>query len=109
MLREIHSWWAQSLKDAVTGASEPAQGHQLLGLQRTLNPMSFEVHLTSTGVSQLLCSQACLHDDWRETGSTQLFVCRCSQTGTSTLHPSHPRVESIACKLLLHPDAQGLT
>ncbi|KAK4032241.1 hypothetical protein C8A01DRAFT_50919 [Parachaetomium inaequale] len=107
MLSEIHSWWAQSLKDAVTGASEPAQGHHLLGLQRSLNPMSFEVHITSTGVSQLLCTQACLHDDWRETGSTQLFVCQCSQTGTSTLHPSHPRVENIALSPISFPFRQA--
>lgn len=100
MLQEIHSWWSQNLKDA---AAPQVQKDDLpLGLQSASDLLSFEVHVTSNGISQILCSQASLHDDWKETGSVQLFVCRCNQAGTPGRQPTsnHPRVEKIACKCL---------
>jgi len=103
MLREIHSWWAHNLKDAVTATKEPVQDDNPQGTQDTCNPLSFEVHLVSDGVSQLLCPGASLQDDWRETGSTQLFECRCSQTAS---HRSHPSVENIALSPLSFPFRQ---
>jgi hypothetical protein len=53
------------------------------------------------GVEQLLCAKACLHDDWKATGSTQLFLCRCGEVETLRRAPEHSKVESIACKRFL--------
>jgi hypothetical protein len=100
MLKKIYSWWLQNLNDP---AGPQAQKYDLsLGLQGASNLLSFEVHIISNDTSQILCPQASLHDDWKETESVQLFVCRCSQTGTARRHAtcSHPRVENIACKRL---------
>ncbi|EAQ86350.1 hypothetical protein CHGG_07603 [Chaetomium globosum CBS 148.51] len=100
MLQEIYSWWSQNLKDV---AGPQAQKDDLsLGLQGASNLLSFEVHLISNGTPQILCSHASLHDDWKETGSMQLFVCRCSQPTSG-----HPRVEKIALSPLSFPFRQA--
>lgn len=97
MLQEIHSWWTQNLKDAESTRSEPAFREQSSELQGAIEPIYFEVSLITDGVSQLLCPRACLHDDWRETASPQLFMCRCAETSLG-LGSSHSRVESISRK-----------
>ncbi|KAH6850634.1 hypothetical protein B0I37DRAFT_118134 [Chaetomium sp. MPI-CAGE-AT-0009] len=107
MLQEIYSWWSNNLKDAA--AAQVEKDHLPLGLQGASNLLSFEVHLTSNGASQILCPQASLHDDWKETGPVQLFVCRCSQAVTPGRQPtcSHPRVENIAMSPLSFPFRQA--
>ncbi|KAH6641083.1 hypothetical protein F5144DRAFT_562477 [Chaetomium tenue] len=100
MLQEIYSWWSQNLKDS---AAPQAQKDDLpLGLQGASNLLSFEVHVVSNGISRILCSQASLHDDWKETGSVQLFVCRCSPPTSS-----HLKVEKIALSPLSFPFRQA--
>ena len=100
MLQEIYSWWSQNLKD-VTGP-QVHKDDLPLGLHGASDLLSFELHVTSNSTSQLLCPQTSLHDDWKEAGSVQLFVCRCSQTGTPGRQATcgHSRVEKIACKRL---------
>ncbi|KAL2197719.1 hypothetical protein P885DRAFT_35147 [Corynascus similis CBS 632.67] len=91
MLREIHSWWVHNLKDAVKGEGNSVAQTPHDGLQASSDLASFEIYLTSNGTPQLLCPQACLCDDWREVGNTQLFECRCKQKKS---HPNHVRVET---------------
>jgi hypothetical protein len=100
MLKEIHAWWAQNLKH-VPAAKKPAWGNNFLGPKPEVEPLSFAVSVVESpetfGVSWGLCSKACLRDDWRETTSSPLFVCRCNKaTGPK---PSRCRVETISCKL----------
>ncbi|KAK3297356.1 uncharacterized protein B0H64DRAFT_473482 [Chaetomium fimeti] len=107
MLQEIYSWWSNNLKDSI--AAQIQKDHLPLGLQGESKLLSFEVHVTSNGVSQILCPQATLHDDWKETGAVQLFVCRCGQTVMPGGQPtrSHPRVEKIALSPLSFPFRQA--
>ena len=96
MLKEIHSWWTQNLRDAASARSEPSFRGGSSELQEVVEPILFEVYLVENGVSQLLCSRACLHDDWHETASPQLFMCKCAETS-----PRHARVENISRKQCL--------
>ena len=99
MLKEIHAWWAQNLKD-VSAAKEPAWGNNLLGLKPEVEPFSFVVSVVECpetfGVSWQLCSKARLRDNWRETTSSPLFICGCNNaTGPK---PRRCRVETISRK-----------
>lgn len=88
MLREIHVWWAQNLKDATVKAAAAASPDPALALaEEESGLVSFEVH----GTSQILCPRARLHDEWKEPGATQLFVCACRSA-------RHVAVEDIACE-----------
>ncbi|KAK4247066.1 hypothetical protein C7999DRAFT_14853 [Corynascus novoguineensis] len=103
MLREIHSWWAHNLKGAVKGEGNPVAQTPPDGLQASRDLASFELYLTSNGTPQSLCPEACLCDDWREVGNTQLFECRCKQ---NTSHPNHTRVENISLSPFSFPFRQ---
>lgn len=98
MLKEIHTWWARNLKEVSTARNDPVQADQdQLGRQGVTSPITFETYIQVTnGVPQLLCPKTCLHDDWREARSVQLFLCRCGQVTTSRAGPAHPRLEAIA-------------
>ncbi|KAK4096717.1 hypothetical protein N658DRAFT_501244 [Parathielavia hyrcaniae] len=108
MVKDIHTWWAQNIRDAANVRTEPApERDQSLVFQSAVRPLSFEVHLSSNDSFQLLCAQACLHDDWKDMGAVQIFVCKCSQTETPSLGPRHPRVEKIALSPLCFPFRQA--
>lgn len=104
MIKEIHSWWAQNLRDIATTAttvpSETSQAHEVQ-LTTSSGPgcfaFAFEVYMVTGGVASLLCPEACLHDDRDETGSdlTQLFICRCHQINVPNRTAKHPSVENI--------------
>ncbi|KAK4149983.1 hypothetical protein C8A00DRAFT_46525 [Chaetomidium leptoderma] len=110
MLHEIHSWWAQNLKDVAAIASAPVHQDSSIGLQRATRPISFGVYLIAGGVSQILCPEACLHDDWKETGSSQLLVCmgtHAKETAGPT--PGQCRVENIGLNWCLPGNAGSWT
>lgn len=102
MLKEIHSWWTQNLRDAASARSEPSSTGQSSELQEAVEPIFFEVHLVVDRASQLLCPRACIHDDWREADSPQLFMCKCAGT-SGGVGANHSTVESISCKQHVDP------
>ncbi|KAK4099567.1 hypothetical protein N658DRAFT_498272 [Parathielavia hyrcaniae] len=108
MVKDIHTWWAQNIRDAANVRTEPAlEKYQSVEPQSATSPLFFEVHYSSNDNSQLLCAQACLHDDWKDVGSVQIFVCKCNQTETSVFGSRHPRVEKIALSPLCFPFRQA--
>ncbi|KAK4114597.1 hypothetical protein N656DRAFT_821227 [Canariomyces notabilis] len=112
MLREIHSWWAQNLKDvAAAPRSKPIEtnqpGNSEMSTVLEPNPIVFAVYMLIDGVGQLLCDRACLHEAWKATESTQLFLCRCREVETLRRAPEHPKVESIALSPLCFPFRQA--
>jgi hypothetical protein len=89
MLKEIHLWFVENLKDApsanqplVTGNRNPDQCSSLDGAQ-------FQLYAESEQGLNLICSHACLHPKWNdkhprvsESASRvqkQLFMCQCSR------------------------------
>ncbi|GAB1314531.1 hypothetical protein MFIFM68171_04741 [Madurella fahalii] len=108
MVTAIHDWWVNNLRDATNVTSEPNRRDQsLVGRQFSSGPVSFEVHLSSNGGSQLLCPRACLHDDWKRIKDVQLFVCICNQAENADLGLRHARVEKIALSSLSFPFRQA--
>ncbi len=94
-LSEIHTWWAENLKESATAASAQGESPAVSGSPSVI----FEVHVETHRNLQLICANAALHDDWKENGSARLFVCRCEQnTGFLGRSPEHSMLESIACK-----------
>lgn len=106
MLREIHSWWAQNLKDSATARSESFESAQSLqsdlqvsAASGLLESITFEVQgLAIDGAAEMLCPKARLHDDWKATGASQLFVCVCNQANASCPGPGRSKVENVTCK-----------
>lgn len=102
MLRDIHSWWARNLKDTTTASSVPPQQHSDSQLDLVQpRQVTFAVHTVTNEGIQPVCAKACLHANWAEPESLQLFVCQCQQRSSSTLGAAHPKVESIARESLL--------
>ncbi|KAK4142502.1 uncharacterized protein C8A04DRAFT_13220 [Dichotomopilus funicola] len=93
MLHDIHVWWAQNLKDAtVKGSASPDPASETAEVEEESSAVFFEVH----GTSQLLCPRARVHDEWKEPGVTQLFVCACRSE-------RHQGVEDLALSSLSFP------
>jgi hypothetical protein len=83
------------LKESATTASAQDESPAVSGSPSVI----FEVHIETDQNLQPICPDAALHDDWKENGSSRLFVCRCRQnTGFSGRSPEHPKLENIACK-----------
>ncbi|KAH6626528.1 hypothetical protein B0J18DRAFT_143063 [Chaetomium sp. MPI-SDFR-AT-0129] len=94
MLHDIHVWWAQNLKDAtVKGSTSPDPALETAEVvEEESGAVFFEVH----GTSQVLCPRARVHDEWKEPGVTQLFVCACRSE-------RHQGVEDLALSSLSFP------
>ncbi|KAK0636135.1 hypothetical protein B0T17DRAFT_481035 [Bombardia bombarda] len=111
MLRDIHSWWSENLKSVAQPDSSIVQSTST-GVVGSVVPTStspivtFEVYEEVDQSLHLLCSHACLHEDWGETGSVQLFVCKCRQAGSLNPGNDHLRIEKIALSPLCFPFRQ---
>jgi len=104
-LNEIHAWWEQNLKNS---AAQPAQAAgNAVGTTLDARIVTFEVHIETGNGMQLLCSEACLRDDWRENGSSQLFSCRCRQNGSGRgVGSDHWKLEKIGLSPISFPFRQ---
>ncbi|KAK4032866.1 hypothetical protein C8A01DRAFT_20122, partial [Parachaetomium inaequale] len=108
MVKEIHAWWLQNLRDATIATVIGGDVHSDQPLApRPPTSLCFEVHLSSGNQSQVLCARACPHDDWKDSGTLQLFVCRCSEAENTGQGPRHPRVENIALSPFSFPYRQA--
>ncbi|CAM1510177.1 Fc.00g005120.m01.CDS01 [Cosmosporella sp. VM-42] len=73
MLKEIHLWWTNNLKNAFDGAPSNAVSSHTASVA---HPLRFEVHADGSEGLQLICSRASLHENWKE--GTELFSCDCN-------------------------------
>ncbi|KAK0739341.1 hypothetical protein B0T21DRAFT_362426 [Apiosordaria backusii] len=98
MLREIHSWWTQNLKDTAT--SSPDTKSLSKNTDREAGSVKFQVSLSLDDGKQLLCTGAYFQEnltDW----TSQLFACGCDDiTG-------HPKLKAIALSPITFPFRQG--
>jgi len=88
MLKEIHVWFIENLKDAPSTPQPLASGNRNLDQSSPLDAAHFQLYTETDQGLKLICSHAWLHSKWNdkhpgavESGSTaqkQLFVCQCS-------------------------------
>ncbi|KAK1760373.1 hypothetical protein QBC47DRAFT_366974 [Echria macrotheca] len=91
-LDDIHSWWAENLKNSATESSKTESAEL-----KTEPLVTFEVYVEE---QELICPKATLVDDWEEKGTFQLFRCTCKDT-------PHSRLESIALSPISFPLRQA--
>lgn len=99
-LEEIYRWWAENMRVPAAAPRSVAVVPQQLESEGTSSPLppavTFEVYVEALQGPRMLCPEASLHDDWRESGSSQLFSCQCP--AVKGKDPRHREVESVACK-----------
>ncbi|KAK1825799.1 hypothetical protein QBC39DRAFT_270306 [Podospora conica] len=104
-LEEIYSWWAENMRVPVaTPRSVVVAPQQLLAenISPPLPPVvTFGVYLETSQGPRLVCPEASLHDDWRESGASQLFSCQCP--AVKEKEPRHREVESVALSPMSFP------
>lgn len=98
-LEEIYRWWAENMRVPAAAPRSVVVVPQQLeseSISSALPPVvTFEVHVEAQQGPRLICPEASLRDDWRESGS-QLFSCQCP--AVKGKDPRHREVESVACK-----------
>jgi hypothetical protein len=108
MLREIHNWFSENLKDTTSANRPRSQGTSNSGLDvaATFQDFTFELYVeTGTGPGhQIVCHRASLHPKWKakstEETSDPLFLCNCDQDCQSCDWQSHRmKVAAYTCKL----------
>jgi hypothetical protein len=94
-LEEIYRWWAENMRVPV--ATPRSVVVEPESISPPLPPVvTFEVYVETPQGPRLVCPEASLHDDWRESGCSQLFSCQCP--AVKGKDPRHREVEAIACK-----------
>src|SRR5438045_616864 len=85
MLREIHGWFVDNLRDSTSIRTQPVTNDSRNQIQvAPLQDFIFEVFADATPGQEpiLLCSRASLHPKWTvepsEESQTHLFICRCA-------------------------------
>ncbi len=109
MLREIHTWFVENLKDKPSDPQhEAASSLDLFNASRQAD-LQFAVYEERPSGMELVCSHASLHSTWNEkrigTGtahivsSQTLFQCNC--TNQAALHAAD--VDAFCCELTSTP------
>lgn len=101
MLKEIHVWFIENLKDAPSTPQPLVTGNRNPDQSSPLDAAQFQLYTETDKGLELICSHACLHSKWNnkhpgavESGSTaqkQLFVCQCSGAD-GVMQPHYTRV-----------------
>ncbi|KAK0667029.1 hypothetical protein QBC41DRAFT_324718 [Cercophora samala] len=94
MLRDIHSWWAQNLKDATTSRSSSNNSEKNAG------SITFQVSLAADNARELICPRTCYQEDVDQ-WTSQLLTCGCIG------NTSHPKLKNIALSPITFPFRQG--
>ncbi|KAK4173175.1 hypothetical protein QBC36DRAFT_195277 [Triangularia setosa] len=87
MLKEIHSWWTQNIRDTTTSSTSSQSLSN--NSDKKAGLITFQVSLTVDNAQQLLCSRAYFQDDLNH-WTSQLLACGCDDT------TSHPMLKSVA-------------
>jgi hypothetical protein len=109
LLREIHEWFIENLRDATSSRTTVANETQAQTQSTRLPDLTFEL-FAETGQGQepgLICSHACLHSKWTVKPSEEtprhLFMCRCVGSSQHQDMQSHrARVAAYACKFVVY-------
>ena len=97
MLREIHEWFVDNLKEATLSTQEVVSVSQTQNLP--LQDLSFELYMEADQGLRLLCNHASLHPKWNGkpsggaagsiTASEHLFICDCPNVAQNNGIPPH--------------------
>ena len=108
LLKEIHEWFVENLKEATSTTQMAASGSQDQASQ--LSDLSFELYGESHQGPKLICSHTCLHPKWNEkrsgavtTGTNALehiFLCQCT-SHNGDAQPHQTKITGYTCKLAI--------
>jgi hypothetical protein len=96
MLKEIHVWFVENLKDGPSTAQPLVAGNRIPDQhsQSALDALHFQLYVESDQASNLICKRAGLHLKWKDnlrysnaaetisTAQKHLFICQCSSQST---------------------------
>jgi hypothetical protein len=109
MLREIHEWFVDNLKEATLSTQE------VVSVSQTQDPplqdLSFELYIETDQGLRLLCNHASLHPKWNEKpsggaagsiiASDHLFICHCPDvTQNNGIPPHHEKLAAYRCEYI---------
>jgi hypothetical protein len=107
MLKEIHTWFVDNLRDRMTGPSRVQSYDVAPVVEAPLIGIRFELFAESPDGPKLLCNNVSLHPKWDERRNgpeasesatqKQVFQCQCpDQTGGPA--PHGVVLEALGCK-----------
>jgi hypothetical protein len=109
MLREIHEWFVDNLKEATFSNRE------VVSVSQTQNPplqdLSFELYIKTDQGLRLLCDHTSLYPKWNEkpsggaagsmTASDHLFICSCPDVAQNNdVAPHHENLAAYGCEYI---------
>jgi hypothetical protein len=106
MLREIHEWFVDNLKETAPTTQAAVSVSQTQDL--SLQDLSFELYVVSDQGLRLICNHTSLHPKWNEkpsrgvagsiTASEHLFICRCPNEAQNNIPPHQEKLAVYGCE-----------